>query len=454
MTAGAQEKFPGKFFDYGGAAFNVKHLDFGATGDGTTDDTTAIQAAIDIAAVVGGATTPFVQVAGTVFLPAGDYFIASGSSLDLKTGVRLIGAGIGVTTISHGGGSVPVVQLTGGSGDQFFGVEVTDLTIDGAGATSTRGILLQRAIRGSRIERVGVRNCDIGIFVEQSQTCVLSAIVAIANITYNVRLLVATSMQLQNSRLDSPINDASVYVTSEVGGNESVALLVSGCAIQGSQKAGLLCEDVNTVTVIECDFENNNRADASWGAIHCQDGADERGEVVNVIGSFFTPGANGGATSRGVHVDRAQQVNIIGSHIRGSNFTVGAEMGTNVTRLNLVGTRMEGVGTTWTGPTGLDIFADCSLTVNTQLTGSNIVPGISTRFVGVDATDGNRLITLTNIPQRFGRVLVVAKRDSGGNTVTVTPDAGLIDGGATLVLSAAYETAHLISDGTNWLRMT
>lgn len=70
-----------------GAVFNV--LDFGAVGDNTTDDTTAIQAAIDAAnaAYVGGS-----QLGGgnEVFMPAGRYKI---TGLIIKNGVNLRGAG-------------------------------------------------------------------------------------------------------------------------------------------------------------------------------------------------------------------------------------------------------------------------------------------------------------------------------------------------------------------------
>lgn len=63
-----------------GATLNV--LDFGATGDGSTDDADAIQAALD-AVPVGGAT---------VFFPTGNYKISKGLNV-LKDQTTLLGAG-------------------------------------------------------------------------------------------------------------------------------------------------------------------------------------------------------------------------------------------------------------------------------------------------------------------------------------------------------------------------
>lgn len=55
-----------------GAVVNVK--DFGATGDGVTDDTAAIQAALDYVASLGGSgIVPFRRSGGTLFFPNGTY---------------------------------------------------------------------------------------------------------------------------------------------------------------------------------------------------------------------------------------------------------------------------------------------------------------------------------------------------------------------------------------------
>lgn len=67
----------------------VSAKDFGAVGNGTTDDTAAIQAAIDSLSATGG----------TVYLPTGTYKVASKISWT-SNNITLLGAGVGATTLS------------------------------------------------------------------------------------------------------------------------------------------------------------------------------------------------------------------------------------------------------------------------------------------------------------------------------------------------------------------
>lgn len=69
----------------------VSVKDFGAVGDGVTDDTNAIQAALNYANAIGGATIVF---------PAGVYFTANSSpTLRVRGNVRMVGAGMDVSVL-------------------------------------------------------------------------------------------------------------------------------------------------------------------------------------------------------------------------------------------------------------------------------------------------------------------------------------------------------------------
>jgi len=97
---------------------SVSVKDFGAVGDGATDDTTEIQAAID--AVSAG-------VGGELYFPAGTYIMNGATGLTLKTGVMIKGDGMGLTTIKNNTDSWRYVFLCT-EGDN---VGFESLTIDG-----------------------------------------------------------------------------------------------------------------------------------------------------------------------------------------------------------------------------------------------------------------------------------------------------------------------------------
>jgi hypothetical protein len=94
-----------------GDIVNVKS--FGATGDGTTNDQAAIQAAFDYA--FGTSGSPH-AVAGRftnkpVFFPVGNYRVNSGLTLTQVKAGHIYGSGNGTTTIFYGGGSSGITLL-------------------------------------------------------------------------------------------------------------------------------------------------------------------------------------------------------------------------------------------------------------------------------------------------------------------------------------------------------
>ena len=83
-------------------------------------------------------------------------------------------------------------------------------------------------------------------------------------------------------------------------------------------------------------------------------------------------------------------------------------------------------------------------------TSSQLFPRFSSVMLA-DASGGAVVIDLPPSSQSKGRRLAVKKTDGTANTVTVQPAPGeLIDGATSLILSTAFASTTLVSDGTNW----
>lgn len=89
--------------------FNVRR-DYGAAGDGTTDDTAAIQSAIDCSGAAGPANGQG-YYGGSVYLPAGTYLITRPLSVVNTRGIHLYGAG-SATVIRYQPASATVTPFT------------------------------------------------------------------------------------------------------------------------------------------------------------------------------------------------------------------------------------------------------------------------------------------------------------------------------------------------------
>lgn len=105
---------------YNNRVYNVR--DFGATGDGNTDDTIAIQAALTAAAT---RTQAGRSGGGTVYVPPGSYVV---TNLVLGDGVQLIGADRWLSYLIQLGGTTGPI-LKGSAPAQLF--RVAHLCLDG-----------------------------------------------------------------------------------------------------------------------------------------------------------------------------------------------------------------------------------------------------------------------------------------------------------------------------------
>lgn len=127
-----------------GLVFNVMDPQYGATGDGTTDDTTAVQAAMTAAA--GG---------GTVFFPKGTYRVTG--ALNMTESCSLVGVKPGVSAIVHDSASADILNLTTGGSSPH--VEIKNLRF--YHSQSNTGIFLDvNATADVRIENCFVDDTD------------------------------------------------------------------------------------------------------------------------------------------------------------------------------------------------------------------------------------------------------------------------------------------------------
>ncbi len=209
-------------FSVVGAAFvNVKAEVYGAVGDGTTNDTAAIQAAIDAAENAGG---------GTVFFPAGTY--RTTTALTIPAGVSI-----------QGTGAASRIQC-----DTAAGIHILTFEAD-ANATSVSNIRLghSQASTGRAINLAGVArilrvdNCVLGdgftgggcIYLDTADTLVTAT-----NCVFEMNALNGTAVKQGGGNVAAIANVIGCRVNYNGARSTGFAFfgaaLVLGCVIDGS----------------------------------------------------------------------------------------------------------------------------------------------------------------------------------------------------------------------------
>lgn len=114
----------------------VSVKDFGATGNGTTNDTAAIQAAINYVQTTGG---------GCVYFPIGTYFV-SGTLAVTANKVTLKGENRQGTVINFNNGALDCLTVIGTSyAAQLYGFELKDIYISHTSKTGGRSLVIAYA---------------------------------------------------------------------------------------------------------------------------------------------------------------------------------------------------------------------------------------------------------------------------------------------------------------------
>jgi hypothetical protein len=90
------------------------------------------------------------------------------------------------------------------------------------------------------------------------------------------------------------------------------------------------------------------------------------------------------------------------------------------------------------GYTTSSVSADYTMTLNDTI-------------ILMDATGGNKVVTLKPVDQCKNKRVTIKKTDASANTVTIDGnDSEVINNATTYVLTAAYQSIDVVSDGSKW----
>lgn len=286
-----------------GAVFNV--LDYGATGDGVTDDRAACQAAIDAAVAAGG---------GAVFFPAGTYIFNSVPSpdttpngllipdtngvFDTDNGIMLFGEGID-SVLKAGDTNMCVVR------NSRLYTTIRDLKIDGGPKTQVIGLgiipenLTQTTELVSNsftlVENVHIENCRRGLMFQPGPTVGGSD----SGCFYHT---------IRN--LNSNLNDEHVYMVKDVTGaaNRVTRTTFDKCVfLRGNTGINLL--GGTEISFIDCNWELISQGTVPYATPVAFYYGDSNPSTINLIGGYTE------ACTRGVVAatdDIARQMLLIG----------------------------------------------------------------------------------------------------------------------------------------------
>lgn len=480
------------------AVFNVKDPRWGAKGDGATDDTTAIQAAINACASNGC----------VVYIPAGNYKI-TGAGLTITTGgVVLVGQGVSMTDSGSAPLSLTSLNYTGtGAAITAGSTTMTAFqhgnVIQGIGIVGTASCTngLRFASNAStwyvdrfRVEDVFVANCTgasaAGIKVDYAVTGYFRRVYALANTT---GFLVTGGTTLDFDGILARIN--TTYGFQVTGGVSSVSgLTIRGQSVfESNVNDGFNMDSTSAahgrVAIEHSRFENNNTSPGGGnyqltftGAVNTTKTltlSDLAFATTNQTGDIFLDYVNGGLLSNifsgagagkvGLKLNSTNAATLAAFNVVASGGSVDPDArltlnwsGSTLTLLTALAGASGGTGLS-TAAVGDLIYASATTPTWSRLAdvaagsyllsgGVNAAPLWSTLTLPNAATTGDVLIaTGTNAIGRLADVAVGGYLRSGGVGVAPLWSTLILPNAATtgdLVVATAANTWGAVAAGT------
>lgn len=235
-------------------SISVRADAFGAKGDGETDDSKAIQAAIDAASAKGG---------GVVFLPVGTYII--GTTLILKSNVILQGAGPAASVLKLKAGAntdvLKVESYESGGQDSY---QIRSLSINGNKANNTSGTGFKSDGRRVILDDFWIYECK-GDGLVHKRTANPTADGGEETLISNFRIWkcdgngfvqsssdtqIHSGFCIQNSKANlettttTVITDVHCWQLAEYAFKLNGSTFLKGCTAEGASKAQVYCGNV------------------------------------------------------------------------------------------------------------------------------------------------------------------------------------------------------------------
>ena len=227
----------------------VSVKDFGAVGDGVTDDTAAIQAAIDECEVLKK----------PIFFPVGTYIITSGLTVQQKE-VHVIGEGSESTILDFNVSSGVALDCGYSGGGTFWGWTIRDIQLKGNASGAETNLLKVNYPLNGKMERVKVDFANnVGVRLGRPQNFVIHAS-EIRN--SDARGLIVENdfisgqgpqlFVLDNSTIKDNGTTDGAYQVAFLNGAEHV---ISNCIIEGSTSAANIFLGTDLCKITNCSFE-------------------------------------------------------------------------------------------------------------------------------------------------------------------------------------------------------
>ncbi|HEY4356578.1 MAG TPA: glycosyl hydrolase family 28 protein [Acidobacteriaceae bacterium] len=255
--------------DLGARIYNVRR--FGAKGDGTTLDTTAVQKAIDTCTADGG---------GTVLVPAGKFVIGtvelkSNVTLHLAAGSTLLGSGDGKQY--HAVDAIPLrgdSTLGDGNWALLFAVNARNVTIEGAGTIDGQGPQFHSQVRGTPPPSgLGGNRRPYHILAYRCERLVVRDIALVDCAYHSIRVIQSKQVHMEQLYIHNRVNgnnDGFHFISAE-------NVTVNNCTVYCQDDACALFGSCKNITV------SNSFFSTRWSVFRFGGGTAENITVSNCV---------------------------------------------------------------------------------------------------------------------------------------------------------------------------